>query len=39
MKGALAKTAGAHPDVQGWYATFLENVVIPHASFWSHLLG
>lgn len=38
MKGALAKTAGAHPDVQGWYATFLENVVIPHASFWSHLV-
>ncbi len=38
MKGALAKTAGAHPDVQSWYATFLENVVIPHASFWSHLI-
>lgn len=38
MKGALAKTAGAHPDVQGWYAAFLENVVIPNASFWSHLV-
>ncbi|MEK7585725.1 MAG: DoxX family membrane protein [Patescibacteria group bacterium] len=38
VKGALAKTTGAHPDVQGWYATFLENVVLPHASFWSHLV-
>ena len=23
IKGALAKTAGEHPDVQGWYAGFL----------------
>lgn len=38
IKGALAKTSGAHPDVQGWYATFLENVVLPHASLWSHLV-
>ena len=38
IKGALTKTAGAHPDVQGWYASFLENVVLPNASFWSHLV-
>ncbi len=38
VKGALAKTTGLHPDVQGWYATFLENVVLPNASFWSHLI-
>jgi thiosulfate dehydrogenase [quinone] large subunit len=23
IKGALAKTAGDHPDVSGWYATLL----------------
>jgi thiosulfate dehydrogenase [quinone] large subunit len=38
VKGALAKTTGAHPDVQGWYATFLEKLVLPNASFWSHLI-
>jgi thiosulfate dehydrogenase [quinone] large subunit len=32
---ALTKTAGAHPDVQGWYGLFLSHVVLPHAAFWS----
>jgi thiosulfate dehydrogenase [quinone] large subunit len=34
--GALKKTQGAHPDVQGWYASFLSHVVLPHAAFWSY---
>lgn len=34
--GALKKTQGAHPDVQGWYAAFLSHVVLPHAAFWSY---
>jgi thiosulfate dehydrogenase (quinone) large subunit len=38
VQGALSKTGGAHPDVQGWYATFLENVVLPHASVWAHVV-
>ena len=38
VQGALAKTAGEHPDVQGWYAGFLQNVVLPNASFWSYLV-
>jgi thiosulfate dehydrogenase [quinone] large subunit len=33
---ALAKTQGAHPDVQGWYGAFLAHVVLPHAAFWSY---
>lgn len=37
--GALEKTSGAHPDVQGWYAWFLENLVLPNAAFWSHLVA
>jgi thiosulfate dehydrogenase [quinone] large subunit len=32
---ALSKTTGANPDVQGWYADFLRNAVLPHAALWS----
>ena len=32
VMGALKKSAGEHPDVYGWYATFLHNFVLPHAS-------
>jgi thiosulfate dehydrogenase [quinone] large subunit len=39
LKGALAKTAGDHPDVQGWYALFLQNVVLPHTNVWSHVVS
>lgn len=39
LTNALTKTAGAHPDVQGWYAVFLQNVVLAHPIFWSHLVA
>lgn len=47
IQGALKKTAEfckplpapCHPDVQGWYASFLENVVLPNASLWSHMVA
>lgn len=39
VKGALAKTDGAHPDVQGWYAAFLENVIAPNASVWGPVIA
>jgi thiosulfate dehydrogenase (quinone) large subunit len=35
LKGALAKMAGDHPDVSGWYGWFLQNVVLPNAATWS----
>jgi thiosulfate dehydrogenase (quinone) large subunit len=38
VKGALAKTAGDHPDVQTWYAWFLQHVVLPNATLWSYLI-
>lgn len=38
VAGALKKTAGDHPDVQGWYAWFLQNLVLPNAAFWSYLV-
>lgn len=39
LNGALAKTVGTHPDVQGWYASFLQNVVLAHPVFWSGLVA
>lgn len=38
VKGALTKTTGEHPDVHGWYAAFLEKMVLPNAGFWSYLI-
>jgi thiosulfate dehydrogenase (quinone) large subunit len=35
---ALTKTQGAHPDVQGWYGAFLQNVVLPHTVVFSYLV-
>jgi len=36
--GALSKTGGDHPDVQAWYAWFLNHVVLPYPVFWSYLI-
>jgi thiosulfate dehydrogenase [quinone] large subunit len=38
-KGALAKSSGDHPDVTGWYATFLQDIVEPNASLFGHLVA
>lgn len=37
--GALNKTSGEHPDVQMWYAWFLENAVLPYADAWSYAIA
>lgn len=39
VQGALFKTAGAHPDVQGWYAAFLERFVLDHSVTFSHIVA
>lgn len=39
LQGALAKTGGAHPQVQSWYAAFLRDVVVPNARLWSYLIS
>lgn len=39
VHGALAKTTGAHPDVSGWYAVWLKDVVLPNASIFSHVVA
>jgi len=36
--GALAKTSGANPAVQGWYAWFLQHIIIPNAGLFSFLV-
>ena len=36
--GALAKSSGANPAVQGWYAWFLQHIVLPNAGFFSFLV-
>jgi thiosulfate dehydrogenase (quinone) large subunit len=39
VQGALAKTAGTHPDVQGWYAVFLKDAVLAHSTVWSYMIS
>jgi len=38
VNGALGKTAGAHPDVTGWYANILQGFVLPNAVVFSYLV-
>ena len=39
IQGALAKTGGAHPSVQGWYAAFLQGAVAPNLVAWSNFVA
>lgn len=39
VTGALAKTAGEHPDVLSGYAWFLSNLVMPMPALWSHVVA
>jgi len=38
VAGALAKSSGANPAVQGWYASFLHTFVLPNAGLFSFLV-
>jgi thiosulfate dehydrogenase (quinone) large subunit len=38
LNGALNKTTGDHPDVQGFYAWFIQNVALPNATLMSYLV-
>lgn len=38
LGGALTKTDGAHPDVQGYYAWFLQHIALPNATLFSYLV-
>jgi thiosulfate dehydrogenase [quinone] large subunit len=39
VNGALSKATGDHPNVQGWYAWFLQNLVLPYPAFWGQLVS
>ncbi len=39
VAGALAKSSGANPAVQGWYGSFLHDFVLPNAGFFSFLVS
>jgi thiosulfate dehydrogenase [quinone] large subunit len=38
VMGALAKSTGANPAVQGWYASFLQHVVLPGAPVFAYIV-
>lgn len=38
LKGAIGKATGEHPAVQGWWASFLENVALPNSELFTFLV-
>lgn len=36
---SLTKTAGDHPDVQGWYAYFIKTIALPNSEIFSYLVS
>jgi thiosulfate dehydrogenase (quinone) large subunit len=38
VMGSLAQASGAHPAVQGWYASFLQHVILPNAAVLSYVV-
>ncbi|MGH7757826.1 MAG: DoxX family protein [Candidatus Dormibacteria bacterium] len=38
VSGSIAQTAGSNANVQGWYATLLKDLVLPHLVVWSYLV-
>lgn len=39
LNGALTKATGLHPDVQSWYASFIQNFALPHSVGFSYLVS
>ncbi|WIG58531.1 MAG: hypothetical protein OJF49_001277 [Ktedonobacterales bacterium] len=39
VRSALGKAGGDHPSVSGWYAWFLQNVVLPNAGVFAYLIA
>lgn len=38
VQGALSQAGGEHPNVQAWYAWFLENLILPYAGVWGYVV-
>lgn len=39
VEGAISKTSGSNPAVQGWYAAFLKDFVLHHLSAFSYMVA
>jgi thiosulfate dehydrogenase [quinone] large subunit len=39
VHNALTLAGGAHPNVQSWYAWFLQNLVLPQATAWGYAIA
>lgn len=39
LTNALTKTTGAHPDVQSWYAYFINTIALPNDKIFSYLVS
>ncbi len=39
LKHAVSLSQGAHPGVQGWYASFINATALPNAAFFSYLVS
>lgn len=39
LMGSLQKTGGAHPDVQWWYASFVQNYALDNVFLLSHMVA
>lgn len=39
LMGAVEKSTGEHPAVSAWYAEFINNVAIPNAFLFSHMVA
>ena len=39
LSGALQKTTGAHPDVSGWYASFVNGFALHHTVLFSYVVA
>lgn len=39
LLGAIKKSTGTHPDVSGWYATFIKELVISHTVIFSYIIS
>jgi thiosulfate dehydrogenase [quinone] large subunit len=38
VTGSIGQASGSHANVQGWYATILKDVVLPHVAIWSYVV-
>jgi thiosulfate dehydrogenase [quinone] large subunit len=38
LKGGLAQVGGEHPNVQVWYAWFLEHIALPNVNIINHII-